>query len=210
VRALPAAEFRPVIAPVAIIAIAALALWFGPALPASLAGLKEFGAYFVLLAGAGVSLWFNRGRAFVAAGSLLLAYAGYDYALGLGADSFAARAVYAAAAVLVPLNVLVALLLPERGVSYHGDHRWLFIVAGEILLGPSTPFSAGNYAIGVPAALPTNQAARAASGITVLSFLKASSVAMLDEQGLAKVRPVVEQLGTYEGFPAHVLAVTGR
>ena len=27
-----------------------------------------------------------------------------------------------------------ALLMPERGVSYHGDHRWLFIVAGEILL----------------------------------------------------------------------------
>lgn len=133
-RALPAAEFRPVIAPVVIIAIAALALWLGPALPASLAGLKEFGAYFVLLAGAGVSLWFNRGRAFVAAVSLLLAYAGYQYVLGLGADSFAARAVYTAAVVLVPLNVLVALLMPERGVSYHGDHRWLFIVAGEILL----------------------------------------------------------------------------
>jgi uncharacterized membrane protein YeaQ/YmgE (transglycosylase-associated protein family) len=36
--------------------------------------------------------------------------------------------------VLVPLNVLGALLLPERGVSYHGDYRWLFIAAGEILL----------------------------------------------------------------------------
>jgi diguanylate cyclase (GGDEF)-like protein len=34
----------------------------------------------------------------------------------------------------VPLNILVALLLPERGVSYHGDHRWLFIAAGELLL----------------------------------------------------------------------------
>jgi diguanylate cyclase (GGDEF)-like protein len=42
--------------------------------------------------------------------------------------------VYTAAVVLVPLNVLVSLLLPERGVSYHGDYRWLFIVAGEILL----------------------------------------------------------------------------
>jgi len=36
--------------------------------------------------------------------------------------------------VLVPLNVLAALLLPERGVSYHGDYRWLFFVAGELLL----------------------------------------------------------------------------
>jgi diguanylate cyclase (GGDEF)-like protein len=134
VHALRAAEFRPLAAPAAILALAALALWAGPALPPSLAGLKEAGAYFVLLAGAAMSLWFNRGRAFVAAGSLLIAYAGYRMALDLGAGSFAARAVYTAAVVLVPLNILVALLLPERGVSYHGDHRWLFIVAGEIVL----------------------------------------------------------------------------
>lgn len=82
--------------------------------------------------------------------------------------------------------------------------------AGEILLGQHTPFAAGNYAIGVPAALPTGRAARSSSGITVHSFLKASSVASLDAQGLARVRPVVEQLGTYEGFPAHVMAVTAR
>jgi diguanylate cyclase (GGDEF)-like protein len=125
---------RPALIPAAILAVAALALWLGPTLPPSLAGLKQAGAYFVLLAGAGMSLWFNRGRAFVATVSLLLAYAGYRYALELGADSFAVRAVYTAAVVLVPLNVLVALLLPERGVSYHGDYRWLFIVAGEILL----------------------------------------------------------------------------
>ena len=126
--------FRPALAPAAILALAALALWIGPTLPPSLAGLKEAGAYFVLLAAAGMSLWFNRGRAFVATVSLLIAYTGYRFALDLGADSFAARAVYTAAVVLVPLNVLVALLLPERGVSYHGDYRWLFIVAGEILL----------------------------------------------------------------------------
>jgi diguanylate cyclase (GGDEF)-like protein len=119
---------------VAILALAALGLWTGPALPPSLAGLKGAGAYFVLLAGAGMGLWFNRGRACVAAVSLLLAYAGYRYALDFGAGSFAARALYTAAVVLVPFNILLALLLPERGVSYHGDHRWLLIVAGELLL----------------------------------------------------------------------------
>jgi len=124
----------PLVAPTAIILAAALVLWAAPTLPPSLAGLKEAGAYFMLLAGAGMGLWFNRGRAFVAAVSLLLAYGGYRFALDLGPDSFAARAVYTAAVVLVPLNVLAALLLPERGVSYHGDYRWLFIVAGEILL----------------------------------------------------------------------------
>ena len=133
-RVASAVELRPLVAPAAVILAAALALWAGPALPPSLAGLKEYGAYFVLLACAGVGLWFNRGRALVAALSLLVAYTGYRYALGFGAESFAARAVYAAAAVLVPANVLVALLLPERGVSYHGDYRWLFIALGEVLL----------------------------------------------------------------------------
>ena len=129
-----AAELRPMAAPVVIIIAAALALWVGPSLPPSLSGLKEAGAYFVLFAAAGMSLWFNRGRAFVATVSLLLAYFGFRLALDMGADSFAAKTAYTAAVVLVPLNVLVALFLPERGVSYHGDYRWLFIAAGELLL----------------------------------------------------------------------------
>jgi hypothetical protein len=43
VRALIAADYRPVVPPLAIIFAAALALWVGPALPPSLAGLKEAG-----------------------------------------------------------------------------------------------------------------------------------------------------------------------
>ncbi|HLW47596.1 MAG TPA: histidinol dehydrogenase [bacterium] len=82
--------------------------------------------------------------------------------------------------------------------------------AGEVLLGQDTPFSAGNYAIGVPAALPTSGFARVMSGVTVWSYLKATSVASLDARGLAAVRPVIERLGRYEDFPAHVLAVTAR
>jgi histidinol dehydrogenase len=82
--------------------------------------------------------------------------------------------------------------------------------AGEVLLGQHTPFSAGNYAIGVPAALPTSGFARVTSGVTVLSYLKATSVAHLSAEGLARVRPVVERLGRYEDFPAHVLAVQAR
>jgi histidinol dehydrogenase len=82
--------------------------------------------------------------------------------------------------------------------------------AGEVLLGQDTPFSASNYAIGVPAALPTSGFARITSGVTVWSYLKATSVAALDPRGLAAVRPVIERLGRYEDFPAHVLAVTAR
>ena len=82
--------------------------------------------------------------------------------------------------------------------------------AGEILLGQDTPFSAGNYAIGVPAALPTSGFARVTSGVTVLSYLKATSVAHLTAGALERMRPVIERLGRYEDFPAHVLAVEAR
>jgi histidinol dehydrogenase len=82
--------------------------------------------------------------------------------------------------------------------------------AGEILIGQHTPFSAANYTIGVPAALPTSGAAFAASGVTVLSFLKATSIAELSATGFAAVAPAAVRLGEHEGFPAHVLALTER
>ena len=82
--------------------------------------------------------------------------------------------------------------------------------AGEVLLGQGTPFSAGNYAIGVPAALPTSGFARVVSGVTVLTYLKATSVAHLRGPALTRLRPLIERLGRYEDFPAHVLAVRAR
>jgi histidinol dehydrogenase len=82
--------------------------------------------------------------------------------------------------------------------------------AGEILLGQGTPFAAANYALGVPAALPTGGAAAAASGVTVLSFLKTTSLAGLTQDGLRAVADVAIRLGRYEGFPAHVHAITAR
>src|SRR4051812_49180241 len=125
---------RPVLAPVAILVIAALTAAFGPSLPASLAGLTVLGPYFVLLLGAIISVWFNRGRAFIALGSLFVAYAGYSIALEFGADSFAARAVFTAISVLVPLNVLIVLVFPERGVVQHRNYRWLLLALAEVLL----------------------------------------------------------------------------
>jgi histidinol dehydrogenase len=89
-------------------------------------------------------------------------------------------------------------------VAVHIQH------AGEILLGQGTPFAAANYAIGVPAALPTGGAAAAASGVTVLSFLKTTSLAGLSEDGLRAVADVAVRLGRHEGFPAHVQAITAR
>jgi diguanylate cyclase (GGDEF)-like protein len=121
-----------VLAPAAILAAAGIAVWIGPALPLSLAGLKVLGPYAVLALGVAFALRFNRGRALVLLASLLAAYAGYHYAQGLG--GFAEKAVYTALVVLVPFNALVAMALPERGVAYHGSYRWLVLLGGEALL----------------------------------------------------------------------------
>lgn len=125
---------RPVLAPAAILIAAALALAAGPALPPSLSGLRTLGPFVVLLLGTGMGAWFNRGRAFIALASLLAAFAGYSLTLEFGAANFAARAVYTAIAVLVPINLLLALLLPERGVFHHFNYRWLMLAVAEILL----------------------------------------------------------------------------
>jgi len=126
------AAYRPLVVPAAILAAAALAVWLGARLPRSLAGLASLGPYALLGLAAAVTLWFNRGRAFVAASSLLAAYAGYRYALGL--HGFAPHAAYVAAVLLVPANMLIALVLPERGVVHHGSWRWLLLIAIEALL----------------------------------------------------------------------------
>jgi len=125
---------RPVLAPLTVLLVAAVLAAGAPALPAPLATLLNLGPYLVLFLGSVISVWFNRGRAFVALASLLAAYAGYAIALELGAQSFALRAVFTAIAVLVPFNILVATLFPERGVAQHRNYRWLLLAAAEILL----------------------------------------------------------------------------
>jgi GGDEF domain-containing protein len=124
---------RPALTPAAILIAAALAMLAGPALPPSLAGLRVLGPGVLLLAGAAISVWFNRGRAFIALASLFAAYAGYSIALEFGTASFAARAVYTGLALLVPFNVLLALAYPERGVFHHFNYRWPMIAVAEIL-----------------------------------------------------------------------------
>ncbi len=123
--------FAPVLAPAAILLATALALFTGPALPPSLSGMKTLGPSVVLLLATGMGIWFNRGRAFIALASLLGAFAGYSIALEYGAASFAPRAVFTAAAIFVPLNFLLTLIFPERGVSHHFNYRWLLLALVE-------------------------------------------------------------------------------
>lgn len=138
-------SFKPALAPAAILLAALLALVAGPQLPPTLSGLKTLAPNVLLLLGAAVAYWFNRGRAFIALSSLLLAYAGYELALGSGTP-FAARAVYTALAVLVPANILLTLAFPERGVNHFHNYRWLLLGVAEAML-VAWIAAAGNSAI---------------------------------------------------------------
>ena len=121
---------RPFVAPAVILALGA---WLAFAkLSPTLAGLRTYGPYFVLAAGAAAALWFNRGRAFVALLSLFVGYAGFHYAQD--ATVYQSRVVYLALVVLVPANILAALALPERGAMHYGSYRWIVLVAIELLV----------------------------------------------------------------------------
>ncbi len=82
--------------------------------------------------------------------------------------------------------------------------------AGEILLGPDTPITLGNFNLGIDAILPTGGFARSFSGVSVFDFLKRSSVGYVTPQGFRSLAPTAETLARYEGFPAHAMAVAER
>ncbi len=82
--------------------------------------------------------------------------------------------------------------------------------AGEILLGPHTPITAGNYCIGVNAILPTGGFAKSHSCTTIHSFLKRTSLAYCTREGFESLRPTALALAEFEGFPSHARAVRDR
>ena len=82
--------------------------------------------------------------------------------------------------------------------------------AGEVLLGQHTPFSAGNYLIGIPATLPTSGYAQVTSGVTALTFTKTISIARANAAALRKLAPDILALADHEGFPAHGAVIRER
>jgi GGDEF domain-containing protein len=117
---------RPYWAVGLIFAVTLAAVTVGPVLPQSFSGLRTAGPYAVLVTAAGLAWWFNRGRGFVIAASILLGW--------ILMHHFPGKAVYTAAVVLMPLNCLVAVVGPERGVRYGAGYRWLAILAVEAVL----------------------------------------------------------------------------
>ncbi len=82
--------------------------------------------------------------------------------------------------------------------------------AGAIFLGRHTPEAVGDYVAGPDHVLPTAQAARYASGLSVLDFMKRTSIVGCDEEALSKIGPAAARLADAEGLPSHAKSVRVR
>lgn len=82
--------------------------------------------------------------------------------------------------------------------------------SGAIFLGRFAPEALGDYVTGSNHVLPTSGAARFASGLSVLDFMKRTSVQRISEQGFKHLARAAETLAKAEGLPAHGLSVSIR
>ena len=82
--------------------------------------------------------------------------------------------------------------------------------AGAIFLGRYTPEAVGDYVAGPSHVLPTARTARFSSGLSVLDFMKRTSLVQCDAESLRAVGPTAIVLAEAEGFGAHALSLKIR
>lgn len=82
--------------------------------------------------------------------------------------------------------------------------------AGAIFLGQWTPEAIGDYVGGPNHVLPTARSARFSSGLSVMDFLKRTTIAKMTPEALRVIGPAAERLARAESLEAHGLSVTAR
>jgi len=82
--------------------------------------------------------------------------------------------------------------------------------AGAIFIGAYTPEVIGDYVGGSNHVLPTARSARFSSGLSVLDFVKRTSVLRLDSSQLRELGPAAISLARAEGLDAHARSVAIR
>jgi histidinol dehydrogenase len=82
--------------------------------------------------------------------------------------------------------------------------------AGAIFLGAWTPEAIGDYVGGPNHVLPTARSARFSSGLSVMDFVKRTTLARMTPDALRAIGPAAETLATSESLQAHGLSVTAR
>ena len=82
--------------------------------------------------------------------------------------------------------------------------------AGAIFIGAWTPEAIGDYVGGPNHVLPTARSARFSSGLSVLDFMKRTTLARMSPEALGRLGPAAETLARSESLEAHGLAVRAR
>ena len=82
--------------------------------------------------------------------------------------------------------------------------------AGAIFLGMWTPEAIGDYVGGPNHVLPTARSARFSSGLSVLDFVKRTTLASMNAEALWAIGPAAETLAISESLEAHGLSVRAR
>lgn len=79
--------------------------------------------------------------------------------------------------------------------------------AGAIFIGPHTPEAIGDYVGGSNHVLPTARSARFSSALSVLDFMKRTSILKCGPDQLRALGPAAMTLGVAEGLDAHARSV---
>ncbi len=82
--------------------------------------------------------------------------------------------------------------------------------AGAIFIGAWTPEAIGDYVGGPNHVLPTARSARFSSGLSVMDFLKRTTLAKMSPDALVAIGPAAERLAISESLQAHGLSVRAR
>ena len=82
--------------------------------------------------------------------------------------------------------------------------------AGAIFLGRHTPEAMGDYIAGPNHVLPTSRSARFSSGLSVLDFMKRTTLLSLDEGAMKALGPDAITLAEAEGLEAHARSIAAR
>jgi len=82
--------------------------------------------------------------------------------------------------------------------------------AGAIFIGAWTPEAIGDYVGGPNHVLPTARSARFSSGLSVMDFLKRTTLSRMTPDALAAIGPAAEALAISESLEAHGLSVRAR
>lgn len=104
---------------------------------------------------------------------------------------------------IAPEHLEIATADPE-GFSKKVRH------AGAIFLGRHTPEAMGDYIAGPNHVLPTSRTARFSSGLSVLDYMKRTTLLSLDAKSMAAIGPDALTLAESEGLEAHARSISAR